>query len=62
MSQKYSARELAFHYLARLSEELNEEHYLKKLVEVEARFTALLMAAKPPATKKPSEVWKRLAK
>ena len=62
MSAKYSARELAFHYVARLTDALSEEEYLKKIVEVEATFAELLASAKPPAKKKSSDVWKRLAK
>ena len=62
MTQKYSARDLAFQYLARLQEDLNEELYLKKLIEVEAKFTALLTTAKPPAKRNTSELVKRLAR
>lgn len=46
MSEKYSARELAFQYIARLPEDLDEERYLQKLIEVEARFAVLLTTAK----------------
>ncbi len=44
MSEKYSARELAFHYLARLPDKLSEAEYLKKLIDSETTFERLLQS------------------
>lgn len=60
MPEKYSARELTFHYLARLPDKLSEEAYLEKLVEAEAKFTELLAKANPPDQSDPLETWTQL--
>ncbi len=44
MSEKYSARELAFHYLARQPDKLSEAEYLKKLIDSETTFERLLQS------------------
>lgn len=62
MSEKYNARELAFHYLARLPDTLSEEAYLAKLVEAEAKFTALLEPENPPKPANPLNVWSALGR
>lgn len=41
-SSKPTARQLAFEYLRRLSEELSPADYLKKFEQLESEFSALL--------------------
>lgn len=62
MSEKYNARELAFHYLARLPDSLSEEAYLAKLVEAETNFTALLAAADQPPEDSSLKTWEMLGR
>lgn len=62
MSEKYNARELAFHYLARLPDALSEEAYLAKLVSVEAKFTELLAAADQPLEDSALKTWEKLGR
>ncbi len=57
MSEKYSARELAFHYLASQHETLSEEAYLTKLISTEARFTELLAAIDQQTEDARMKVW-----
>ncbi|CRL44483.1 hypothetical protein SGGMMB4_01612 [Sodalis glossinidius str. 'morsitans'] len=42
MNNKPTARQLAFEYLRRLSEELSPADYLKKFEQLESEFSALL--------------------
>lgn len=62
MSEKYNARELAFHYLARLPDALSEEAYLAKLISAEAKFTELLAAADRPSEDSGLKTWEMLGR
>lgn len=54
MSEKYCARDLAFHYLSCYPEKMSEERFLAKLVSVEAKFTELLARKNPPEPEEPT--------
>ncbi|HED6269650.1 hypothetical protein [Enterobacter cloacae] len=53
MSEKYSARELAFHYLARKPEKMSEERFLSELIKSEMKFSELLAGNNPPEPGEP---------
>lgn len=62
MSEKYNARELAFHYLARLPDALSEEAYLAKLISTEAKFTEILTASDRPSEDSGLKTWEMLGR
>ncbi|CAK8744477.1 hypothetical protein SODG_007590 [Sodalis praecaptivus] len=45
MNNKPTARQLAFEYLRRLSEELSPAEYLKKFEQLESEFSALIQSS-----------------